>query len=178
MKKTLVIHVVSTDDTRFLNRVYDGLGYDCMLNPTRNVVDCMLKYGGYERVILLGHGDRCGLYDSAMSYYLIDGSNAYLLDDKEIVGVWCYAAEFADLNNLKGFFTSMFISNFSEAEMMGFHDTLPSSVASENEAFADGLKWLLANGIPLREFPVKLQEACHAEVPFVRFNYEGMCYYG
>ena len=164
--RTLVIHVVSTEDTKFLSRVYDGLDYDGMYNPTRNVVECMLKHGGYERVIMLGHGDSGGLYDNTLGDYLIHGGNAGLLEGKEVIGVWCYAAEFADRCELKGFFTSRFISNFSEAEMCGFHETVPQTIESENYKFAERLHYLLKDGIPLVEFPVRLCEDCNKDLPY------------
>ena len=173
----LVIDMQTKDDNIFQSRVYDGLkDVFVMRNPDRSDFNNAFKdIKPWDLVILMGHGDRFGLYNKDWTGYIVDAHNVHHLKDVDVIGFWCYAAEFADLNGLHGFFTSMFISNFSEAEMMGFPDTVPSTVDTENVRFADSLRKLLVDGVPLSEFPIRLQELCNRNLPFVRFNYEGLC---
>lgn len=178
MRNTLVIYIVSTADTWFLRHVYEDLpNITLLVNPTRlEIHNALGELNRYQRVILLGHGDRGGLYNSNLDGYLIGGANAFLLKDLEVIGIFCYASEFADIYGLHGFFTSMFISNFTEAFSLGFVDASPNDIDAENDTFANTLYLMLAFNVPLEEFPVRLQRTCNSGLPFVRFNYEAMCY--
>ena len=53
-----------------------------------------------------------------LNSYLIDSEMVHLLRDKEIIGIWCNASNFAYKYDLKGFFTSMFISNEKECKLL------------------------------------------------------------
>ena len=63
-----------------------------------------------EPILLLGHGCPSGLYD--MRYGLvIRNEDADLLKNRpNLVGIWCYASDYAYNHGLKGFYSGMFIS--------------------------------------------------------------------
>jgi hypothetical protein len=68
-----------------------------------------------DTIIFAGHGDSHGLYAPDWLDYIIDRENVRLVKAKHVIGVWCHASDFARKNNLKGFFTSMYVSNAGEA---------------------------------------------------------------
>ena len=109
----LVIHVDSKSDTSFLKELYEGLDCKVLYNPSKSEVKSALKTES-GRIIITGHGDPQGLYNERWDGRVIDSSMVNLLRNKEIIGIWCYASEFANRYDLMGFFTSMFISNVEE----------------------------------------------------------------
>lgn len=67
-------------------------------------------------LILCGHGTEHGLLaPKSYSEYIVHEMNVQKIKAKYILGVFCYAAEFAQKNNLHGLFSSMFVSNVEEA---------------------------------------------------------------
>ena len=112
----IVVFVNSMEDTATFSRLYDGLEDVTLLyNPTREEVENVLRERPTERLMCLGHGSARGLFSHDFKGYLIDRNTTPLLQTREMIGIWCYASDFARLNNLRGFFTYMFISNPQEA---------------------------------------------------------------
>ena len=117
----IVIHMDSMKDTARLKRLYDGLDNVTLLyNKSREEIEDALSTNDDKIVMCLGHGSRYGLFSHDWHGNVIDHRNAHLLKDRFVIGIWCYAAEFADRVGLHGYFTSMFISNMGEALCHGF----------------------------------------------------------
>ena len=104
-------------DTQVLSRVYEGLDCTVFYTPTRCERRAILKAIRDDDgpIVLLGHGTPKGLLDATFYDFIIESRDVELLRQKTIIGIWCYASEFADRYGLHGFFTSMFISNMDEA---------------------------------------------------------------
>lgn len=140
MEKTLVIH---PDDrsTDFLKPIYENLEGDV------NVVT-----GGYykstirafidqaDRIIMLGHGSPGGLF-SVNKFY---GSEGYIIDETMVASlsnkpnnmfIWCNADKFVNRFHLKGFYSGMFISEYSEAAYCNT-PTNPGDVEKSNDLFS------------------------------------------
>lgn len=172
----IVVHIDTTPDGHDLAECYASLkDTDTILvNPTRQeVIDALKKHPG-ETLMGLGHGTSGGLL--GVEYGMaIDGYMAPLLKDREIIGIWCYAKEFGLNFGLKGFFTSMFVSNPDEASYFSFKE-VPESVTHErNRAFTRKIRDLIANGTPLDQWVENLQDYDRT-LDFEVFNYENLAY--
>jgi len=148
-----------------------------LLNPVdRESVSDMLAHSD-NPLVVYGHGDPRGLYNMDWDGFVLDVRHADLLRQRLIVGIWCHAGEFADICELHGFFTSMFISNARESRALGFTAT-EDEVADELRIFNERMNsFLCSDDIPMEEWPRILQDECHRTIPFVRYNYEAIGYY-
>lgn len=174
----IVIHMDTMEDTARLKKAYDGLDNVTLLyNPTRNEVENELIANNDNLVMLLGHGSPYGLFSRNWCGFVIDKRNVHLLQDRLVIGIWCYASEFADRCNLHGYFTSMFISNLGEAISLGFPNNDESDIFSEIDYFCEQIHDFIANNTEMDTWVNILQEGCHKEKDFVRFNYEAMTFY-
>lgn len=175
--KTLVIYVNSRPDTEFMFNVYRKLpSYTLLYNPSKSEVKYHLnkKYG---RIIMLGHGDYYGLYNKSWNGYIVDASMIPLLKDKIVIGVWCYASDFAQKYDLHGFFTSMFISNYMELLECGFpsFDDCDEVIDYENNKFAETINMLINSNYCMDKWVNYFQEHC-SDYNFVKYNYEALYY--
>lgn len=175
----VVIHIDAAYDTKILSKVYDGIDCKLFYNPTVGDTDAMI--GAIENdegpVILMGHGSPLGLLDKTMCNYIIDYRWANILINKTVIGIWCYASDFADTYCLHGFFTSMFISNLNEAVGHGVGNTTDETIQNEMEWFCTEVNSYIKNEVPLSTWVDKLQSSCHKELDFVRFNYEALSFF-
>lgn len=177
----IVIHIDSQEDTKFLSKCYEELekhGIDVTLfyNPDRKTLEEYLKYHPNEDVMMLGHGSPSGLFSHDWRGYIIDADNAYLLKDRDCIGIWCHAKEFGRRHGLRGYFTSMFISNEGEARCYGYSAT-NEDVFAEVEIFARLVRNLIIEQVPYNEWVKRLQDAADMEKDFVNYNYSAMEYF-
>lgn len=174
----IVIHIDTMKDTARLKRLYEGIDNVTLLyNAKRKRIDKELATNPDKLVMCLGHGSPHGLFGTGWNGYAIDSQNACYLKDKIVIGIWCYASEFADKNGLHGFFTSMFISNFSEALFHGFPNNNEEDIFNEIDVFVEQVKDFIINQVEMKDWVNILQENCHKEKDFVRFNYEALAFY-
>ena len=173
----IVIHIDSQKDTTFLKRCYDGLKDTIVLyNPTKAEVNKTLEEHPTEDVMMLGHGSTSGLFSHDWKGYVIDASNVELLKGRNCIGIWCWAKEFGRRFGLKGYFTSMFISNSSEARCYGYK-AADKEVFDEVAVFADAVHELVEEGVPYYEWVNCLKRMAHVEKDFVNYNYSAMEYF-
>jgi hypothetical protein len=172
----LVIHIISTEDTRSFSNIYENLDARVLINPSsseakRAIID------EKDIIILIGHGTEYGLLNSRLDGYFIDSGWVNLLRDKTIIGIWCYAGNFADRYGLKGFFTSNFISNVDELLECGFNNFEHSDtiIEYENVHFSNRINFYLRTNVPMDEWVNDLQENASI-MPFVQYNYEALLY--
>lgn len=174
----IVIHMDSMKDTARLKRLYDGLDNVTLLyNKSREEIEDVLSTNDDKLVMCLGHGSRWGLFSLDWHGNVIDHRNAHLLKDRFVIGIWCYAAEFADIVGLHGYFTSMFISNVGEALSHGFPNNTEEDIFNEIDFFCDQIRNFIENGTEMSCWVNILQEVCHREKDFVKFNYEAMAFF-
>ena len=135
--KTLIIHP-NDNSTDFLAKSYSDL--DCTLITDNYYGRSKLKelIKKHDRVIMMGHGSPSGLYTADYNT-IIDSSLVYLLRDKICVCIWCYANEFFNKYELKGYATGMIISEVEEAYDLGVKCT-SMEVSDSNKLFTDSLK--------------------------------------
>ena len=171
----IIIHIDKEDDTKAFRNCYTGIKGYFLYNPTRDIIDFTLKEHPIDTVMLIGHGSRDGLFGYDPNTMAIDKDNVNLLFGRIVIGIWCFAADFADVHNLNGFFTSMFISNTQEALMFNMYKNLhEEDLPEENKRFSDEINKMIRTEAPLCRWVELLQEGCHRKIPFVRFNYEAL----
>ena len=170
----LVIHIISTEDTNDFSGIYRGLNATVLINPSARIAkEAIIDEN--EIIVLIGHGTENGLLNSKLNGYIIDSQWVNLLRNKIVIGIWCYAGNFADRYGLTGFFTSNFISNVNELQDVGFNNFTHSDIIiqSENVKFGNMLNKYLRNSVPVDRWIDDLQQ--HASLyPFVQYNYEAL----
>ena len=173
----IVIHIDSQKDTSFLKETYKGISNLILLyNPTKDEVNKTLKDNPTEDVMMLGHGSPSGLFSHDWRGSVIDYTNAHLLKGRNCIGIWCWAKKFAKMYGLKGYFTSMFISNAGEARAYGYSAT-DEEVFEEVEFFSKAINTLIIDNVPYEEWVGKLQGIADMSKPFVKYNYDAMEYF-
>lgn len=180
IKNMLIVHIISTDDTRQFSTIYRGIENDntnrILINPTSSQLrQSIIKET--DRIVLIGHGTENGLLNQNLNGYIIDSGWVNLLRGRNVIGIWCNASNFGDRYDLTGFFTSMFISNRNELIECGFDtfDGCEDEITRQNEMFSIRVNELLVNNIPTSEWSTRLNNMLtENEHRFVLYNYEAM----
>ena len=139
MIKRLVIH---PDDrsTNFLKPIYQHLTDATVLTGGKTKDEVRELIEQHDQVIMLGHGSTSGLFSCGQFFsdgMIIDRSMVAALGSKKNnIYIWCNADQFVNLYHLKGFYTGMFISEYSEASYCGV-PTFNDEVEQSNALFAD-----------------------------------------
>lgn len=176
----VVVHMDTQFDTVDMAYVYEGL--DCTVFHTpprtqiRRIKRAIMEDDG--PVVLLGHGTPRGLLDTSFMYHIVDSTWVDLLRQRTVIGIWCYASEFADRYGLHGFFTSMFVSNIREARDNFVDDgATEENIADEFRLFCRTINCFIRAELPMDEWVENLQGMCNRDLSFVRFNYEALSYF-
>ena len=120
--QTLVIHPLDKS-TQFLKPIYASLTGDVTIIEggfDKDDVREMIKES--DRVIMLGHGSPQGLFSvgqfgNCKNGMIIDSTMLTALANKpNNVYIWCNADRFVNYYHLNGFYSGMFISEYSEAD--------------------------------------------------------------
>lgn len=176
----IVIHIDNnTLDTKILSRIYEKLNNITLLhNEKKSSIKRVLRFTGNEPVMLLGHGNQLGLFNKLQNGYAVDSKCVQWLRNRPVIGIFCYASDFADKYGLHGFFTSMFISNMREAIIeQRDYDATEEIISTQQTLFCDRIRELLIRNTPMSKWPEILQSQADLSLPFVRFNYEALTYY-
>lgn len=176
----LIIHIISTEDTNDFTGIYAGfetnVNVKILINPSKAECKKALR-NELERIVLIGHGTEWGLLNQRLDGFSVDSNMVQFLRGKDIIGIWCYAGNFAQRYNLTGFFTSMFISNRQELmDNLITENNSEQEIIAENISFANRINELLHSNIHTSEWQRILQTNITQNTPrFVRYNYEAMC---
>ena len=131
--RTLIIH---PDDrsTDFLCHIYENMDdADIITDPWLEEEELADLIPYYDRLIFLGHGSPFGLF--GRHGYIVSDYHADLLRGKNLVCIWCNADQFMLDNDLRGFFSGMFISEVGEASCYGIRAS-QEQVDLSNDLFA------------------------------------------
>ncbi len=126
-----------------------------------------------DTIILCGHGSSNGLLYPNFEGEIIHRDNLDLYKDKIIIGIWCYASDFAIKYNLHGFFSSMFISDVDEAYDNNCYNKL-EDIEKENILFAQRLNRLIKDKVDMEKWSDMLETEANYGIDFVKFNYDGL----
>lgn len=175
----LIVHIISTKDSEDFSAIYKGLDKNTntiVINPTIRQLKKLIK-NETDKIVFIGHGTEYGLLNQRLDGYILDSSFVQILRDKTIIGIWCYASNFADRYNLNGFFTSMFISNSFELLDCGFKlfENCDNEIKKQNKLFSERINELLLTNIHTNEWSTRLNNMLtENEHKFVRYNYEAI----
>ena len=123
-----------------------------------------------EPVLLLGHGCPSGLLDMRYGLVINDADADLLKDRSNLVGIWCYASNYAFTHGLKGFFSGMFISELPEAIINGV-DASAKEIDDDAWNFCIRFGLLLRGGVPLEDIAGVLMDPCYRVSDLTEFNY-------
>ena len=173
----IAVFVNSMADTATFAPLFKDIEGIYLYNPTREELEKVLAENPTETFMCLGHGSPRGLFSADMHGFLLDRDNVHLLKDRDVIGIWCYASDFARIHNLRGFFTYMFISNAQEClfNRCGNYDN--EVVYEQNRLFAEKVRGLIAENRPMEEWVDYLYESCDNNLAFVDFNYSNLAYF-
>ena len=174
----IVCIIDTTSDAHLLHKAYEGLDDSVILvNPKPKELDDVLRERPNETLMGLGHGCSSGLFGYNCNI-IIGERNLDLLKDRDLICIWCNADGFGRRHpELRGFFTSMFISNEGEAYCYGYKDYSNEDIFNEVVLFSERVNTLLKDKTPLNEWVEKLYSMHDASKGYVHYNYCGLRYF-
>ena len=123
--KTLVIHAEDSS-TDFLCPIYQTIENKTVLRHgnTKNEIAEQIKI--HDKVIMLGHGSPEGLFSVGQfetdNSYIIDSSLTDILAEKEEnLYIWCYANQFVEKFDLKGFIPGCLYPKYLKRYIANYH---------------------------------------------------------
>ena len=133
-----------------------------------------------DTIIFCGHGTEYGLLfpDIEKGMYILHENNVHLIKAKNVICVWCYAANFCEHHHLKAFATSMFISNSLECYDNCIYGYSDEEIRENSKRFDCELGNLLEEKVPLNEWCEKLIINVDSNNAVDMFNRSGLIYYG
>lgn len=181
---TVIFSNMGDTDTAVLRYIWMGMPKVKVVEITRNTVNAKQLVNEaieqeHDTLIMCGHGTPGGLLNPGFKggAYLIDQSNYRKIKCNRVVAVWCHAKDFAETYGVKGFWSSMFISNSGEASMNGIKSVSGKSITEQEILFCIRLNELIKNYIPMKTWIDKLKAQADYDNEVVQFNYEGLRYY-
>ena len=168
----IVVHPYDPS-TVMLKKVYEGLENVTLFDSwkqRKELLQALVAAPREEPILLLGHGCPNGLYDLRYGLILNDMDAELLRDRPNLVGIWCYASDYAAEHGLKGFFSGMFISEGREAAWVGVDATEEEANAHACD-FAERLGGLLRQGLPLESVAAELMDPIHITSELTHYNY-------
>lgn len=133
-----------------------------------------------DTLIMCGHGTPEGLINpnfTDFDRYLVDRNNKNLIKAKTIVGIWCHAKQFAERYGVRGFWSSMFISNMMEARINWIFDTDDKTITHNEIMFCLFMNYLIRNKVDQEKWIDVLRQSADMNDPVVKFNYDGLAYF-
>lgn len=181
---TVIFSNMGDTDTAVLRYIWMGMPKAKVVEITCDTVNAKQLVNEaieqeHDTLIMCGHGTPCGLLNPGFNggAYLIDQSNYRKIKCNRIIAVWCHAKDFAETYGVKGFWSSMFISNSGEASMNGIKSVSDKSITEQEILFCIRLNELIKNYIPMKTWIDKLKAQADYDNEVVQFNYEGLRYY-
>ena len=181
---TVIFSNMGDTDSAVLKYIWLGLPNVKVVEVGRNTK------GGYEMateaieqehdtLIMCGHGMPQGLLNPNMkeTTYLVDRHNKDKIRCNRVIGIWCHAKSFAMQQGLRGFWSSMFISNRMEAMMNNIHNVSSKSITEQEILFGIRLNELIRNYIPMKDWVKNLRNEADYTNAVVKFNYDGLRYF-
>ena len=161
-----------------LGLIYEGIGNVTFFDSWEqrsDIIEAIASAPREETILLLGHGSPHGLLDMRYGTVVGDADAVLLRDRPNLVGIWCYASDYARNHSLKGFFSGMFISEEPEAWVNGV-EASAGEIDGKAWDFAGRFGDMLRSGVPLEEIARELSDPRHRDSELTRFNYERLTY--
>lgn len=173
--KTLIIHP-KDKSTDFLKPIYKNIPNKTLVtggNTKDELKDLILKH---DRTIMLGHGCPYGLFGVGQfpdtKGLIIDKTFVDVLSKGENIYIWCNSDKFVNGNNLKGFFSGMFISEVGESMYCGVPNK-QSVVDESNNTFSLILSKYVTESVDTIYKKVRREYGCITDTNEVaKYNHE------
>lgn len=182
---TIIFSNMGDTDTAVLRNLWNGMPdvkvveIGKFTRNARRMVDEAIAQET-EMLVMCGHGTPEGLINPNFTdydRYLIDSRNKNLIRAKSIVGIWCHAKDFAERYGVRGFWSSMFISNLMEAHYNHIYNTDSGTITHDETMFCLFTNYLIRNNVPQENWIDVLCKCVDFNDPVIRFNYSGLVYY-
>jgi hypothetical protein len=180
---TVIFSNAGDTDTAVLKFIWRGLPNVKLVEVNKQTVNAkeiveQAIEAEHDTLICCGHGSQMGLYNPAGTGYsfLVNRQNYKKIKVNRFIGVWCHASEFGEAVHLKGFYSSMFISNKNEAEMNHCYQASAKCITEQEILFALRLNELIKTYTPMKKWVGMLNEAADKTIDIVKFNYDGLKY--
>lgn len=173
------------DDTKTLPLMWKGI------IPQPKVIELTFESSDWEdevdnaianeddTLILCGHGTTNGLlfpcYDFGI--YAVHENNVHLIHAKNVICYFCHASTFCMNNNVKGFSTSMFVTNINEAKTYNIKGLTQEDINLNTNEFIIEVNHLLIDKAPLNQWVMMLGAKMDIESELDKFNRQGLCYF-
>ena len=181
-------------DTHSMPDLWKDIKVDCLVEirpETDDYEECINDALSKEQdmLILCGHGTEQGLlhpgYKSSHNFeYLVHEDNVKLIRAKKVFGFFCFAADFAELYKLPGFFSGMFITNEREAKRYNIttkhsdNGDIDVDIHNYELYFINAIHWLLKNQVPLSNWLDYLNKDSINHTNVIGcFNFDKLRYY-
>jgi hypothetical protein len=174
---TLIIHP-KDPSTNFLKPIYAPIQDKTVITGGISIQKLRTLIEVHEKIIMLGHGTPWGLLSVGqfpkVGNYVIDWSMVDLLSTKtDSIYIWCHADQFVKNNQLMGFFSGMFISEFGEAFSLGYYVSNRNLITESNDSFASCVSQNIHQPLIVMYGTVIQEYALMAKVnPIAQFNLE------
>lgn len=181
---TVIFSNMGDTDTEVLKYIWLGMPKVKVVEITadtynsRQLVDEAIE-NEHDTLIMCGHGTGYGLMNPGFKggTYLIDRNNYAKIKCNRVIGIWCHAKDFAENYGVKGFWSSMFISNHGEATANGCYKSTDQTITEQEILFCLRLNELVRNYVPMKTWVDTLRKAADYSIDVVKFNYDGLKYY-
>lgn len=180
---TVIFSNAGDTDTAVLRFIWKGIPNVKLVEITKDTVNAKEKVeqaieAEHDTLICCGHGSQMGLFDPSGTGYtfLVNRQNYKKIKVNRFIGIWCHASEYGESVHLKGFYTSMFISNKKEAGMNSCYQASAKAITDQEVLFCLRLNELISNYIPMKKWVGMLNEAGDKTIDVVKFNYDGLKY--
>ncbi len=128
-------------------------------------------------LIFCGHGSPRGLFGPVRGGLLLSDENMHLIKARQVIFLWCYAADFCQPNHLHGLSSSMFISNTDEAYYNGINGYSQEEINETNVNTYNLMNKLIRKGIPLCEWCDPMMNSLDQTNAIDAFNRGGLIYF-
>jgi len=144
MSKILIIHPEDRS-TDFLKPIYANVENPTLVTGGVSKKELRELVDQHDQVMMMGHGSPGGLFsmgkfgddDSFGRGYIVDFSFVPMLKKKtNNIFIWCNADMFVFYNDLKGFYSGMFVSEVGEAIYCKLPGTTQDIVDESNHTFS------------------------------------------
>lgn len=182
---TIIFSNMGDVDTAVLKNLWNAMPEAKVVEITKFTLDARQKVDEAiaqetDLLVMCGHGTPEGLINPNFvdrERYLIDRHNKNLIKADRIVGIWCHAKQFAERYGLRGFFSSMFISNLSEAYYNHIYNTDSETITYNEHMFCLFVNFLLRTRMPQERWINILNQCVDFNDPVIKFNYNGLAYF-
>lgn len=181
MSITVIYSDFGDTDTQVLKSLWEKLPDVNLVHITRNtrnipkkIITAMVTEK--DTLLLCGHGTAGGLLAPTWEIMVGEDSVKYIRA-KRVIGIWCHAAQFAESVGLKGFFSSMFISNLAEARAARCLGSSAEVITQQEILFCNRVNQLIQDNAPIVQWINLLYAQADLSIDVVKFNYGGLRYF-